>query len=142
MHPSELPSFASLVATRKQVRSRTARAIASVMLAALFIGGAGLASTQNSPPPNQAMPAQIVTSLDALPQVARAAAQRTVVEAALGEANVDRIPPRPDGKHVASDLLSFFFYGSDGQDFLYGAAIRRDRCRGLGNSGERPAPLR
>jgi len=63
-------------------------------------------------------------------------------EAALGEANVDRIPPRPDGKHVASDLLSFFFYGSDGQDFLYGAAIRRDRCRGLGNSGERPAPLR
>jgi hypothetical protein len=71
-----------------------------------------------------------------------AAAQRTVVEAALGEANVDRIPPRPDGKHVASDLLSFFFYGSDGQDFLYGAAIRRDRCRGLGNSGERPAPLR
>ena len=78
MHPSELPSFDSLVATRKQVRSRTARAIASVMLAAAFIGGAGLASTNNSPPPNQAMPAQIVTTLDALPQVARAAAQRTV----------------------------------------------------------------
>jgi len=71
-----------------------------------------------------------------------AAAQRAVVEAALDQANVDGIPPRPDGKHVVSDLLSFFFYGSDGQDFLYGAAIRRDRCRGLGNSGERPAPLR
>ena len=49
------------------------------MLAALFVGGAGLASTRNSPPPNQAMPAQIVTTLNALPQVARAAAQRTVL---------------------------------------------------------------
>jgi hypothetical protein len=71
-----------------------------------------------------------------------AAAQRAIVEGALGQANIDRIPQRPDGKHVASDLMSFFFFGSDGQDFLYGAAIRRDRCRGLGNSGERPAPLR
>ena len=79
MHPSELPSFDSLVATRKQVRSQTARAIASITLAALFVGGAGLASTRNSPPPNQAMPAQIVTTLNALPQVARAAAQRTVL---------------------------------------------------------------
>jgi hypothetical protein len=71
-----------------------------------------------------------------------AAAQRAIVEGALGQANVERIPSRPDGKHVASDLMSFFFSGSGGQDFLYGVAIRRDRCRGLERSGERPAALR
>jgi hypothetical protein len=70
------------------------------------------------------------------------AAQRALVEEALGQAKVERIPAQPDGKHVAADLMSVFFLGSAGQDFLYGAAIQRDRCRGLDTSGERPAPLR
>jgi hypothetical protein len=69
-------------------------------------------------------------------------AQRAVVEASLEEAKIDRIPPRPDGKHVAADLMSFFFFGSDGQDLLYGARIQRDRCRGLEHSSDRPAPVR
>lgn len=63
---------------------------------------------------------------------------REAVERAIAQAGVDRIPPRPNGKHVATDLLSFFFNSSTGEDFLYDAKIRRDDCRGLANSGKRP----
>jgi hypothetical protein len=37
--------------------------------------------------------------------------------------------------------MSFFYTSSAGEDFLYNAAIRREDCRGLANSGKRPAPL-
>jgi len=64
---------------------------------------------------------------------------RASVEAAL--APFDRIPQRPNGRHVAADLLAFFYNSADGEDYLYGLAIKRDDCRGLGNSMERPARL-
>ena len=68
-----------------------------------------------------------------------AAGKRAAVEKALQETKIDRIPPRPNGQHVASDLMAFFYGSSDGEDFLYGVAIKRDDCRGLENSGKRPA---
>jgi hypothetical protein len=68
------------------------------------------------------------------------ATQRAIVEAALAQDGVTRIPQRPNGQHVAADLMSYYFHSSDGQDFLYAAAIRVDDCRGLPNSGDRPAP--
>jgi hypothetical protein len=64
--------------------------------------------------------------------------KREAVAAALEAAQVDRIPQRPTGKHVAADLLSYFYASSEGQDFLYGVAIKRDDCRGLADSGDRP----
>jgi hypothetical protein len=67
--------------------------------------------------------------------------KRAAVEAALAEAKVERIPQRPDGKHVASDLLAHFYNSAAGEDYLYGIAIRRDACRGLANSSERPAKV-
>ena len=67
-----------------------------------------------------------------------AGGKKEAIAAALEEAKVDRIPPRPNGKHVVSDLMSFYYNIADGQDFLYGVAIRKDACRGLGNSGARP----
>ena len=67
--------------------------------------------------------------------------RRAAVEGALTEAKVDRIPQRPDGRHVASDLLAHFYSSPEGEDFLYGLAIRRDECRGLGDSAARPARL-
>jgi hypothetical protein len=70
-----------------------------------------------------------------------AAAKREIVTAALEQAKVERLPQRPNGQHVAADLMAFFFNSSAGEDLLYQAAIRRDDCRGLGNSGERPRPL-
>jgi hypothetical protein len=69
------------------------------------------------------------------------AAQREIVEAALESAKIADVPRRPNGKHVAADLMSFFFYGPDGEDFLYNAAIHRDDCRGLPDSTRRPARL-
>ena len=70
-----------------------------------------------------------------------AAGKRAAVEKALQEIKIDRVPPRPNGQHVAADLMAFFYGSSDGEDFLYGVAIKRDDCRGLENSGKRPAAL-
>ena len=67
-----------------------------------------------------------------------AAGKREAIAAALEAARVDRIPQRPNGKHVASDLMSYFYTSSDGEDFLYGVAIKRDDCRGLADSADRP----
>ena len=68
-----------------------------------------------------------------------AAGKRAAVESALDAAKIDRLPQRPSGKHVAADLLSFYFGSPAGEDLLYNAAIRRDECRGLANSAERPS---
>lgn len=67
-----------------------------------------------------------------------AAQKRAAIEKALDAAKIDRIPPRPNGKHVAADLLAYFYGSADGEDFLYGVAIKRDDCRGLADSGKRP----
>jgi hypothetical protein len=69
-------------------------------------------------------------------------AKRRLVEAALAGVGADRIPARPDGRHVAADIMSFYFHGADGEDVLYAAAIRRNDCRGLPSSGARPGPVR
>ena len=67
--------------------------------------------------------------------------RRTVVQAALVAASVNAIPARPNGGHVATDIMSFFYASSDGMDFCYNAAIRQSDCRGLASSGKRPATL-
>jgi PDZ domain len=78
MHPSELPSFDSLAATRKRLRSRVAGALATVTVAALVVGGAGLASTRGVNPTNADMLSHEAVAWSALPSVARSAAARTV----------------------------------------------------------------
>jgi hypothetical protein len=72
-----------------------------------------------------------------------AAGKREIVRAAFVSSNVDAIPRRPDGQHVAADLMGFFFFvSSNGHDFLHNAAIKRDECRGLASSAQRPTPVR
>jgi hypothetical protein len=71
------------------------------------------------------------------------AGKREIVQAALVSSNVNAIPRRPDGQHVVADLMGFFFFvSSNGHDFLHNAAIKRDDCRGLASSAQRPAPIR
>lgn len=70
------------------------------------------------------------------------ARQQALVESALAEAKLDDLPERPDGRHVAADLLAFFFRSAEATDLCYGAAIGRDECRGLPGSEEKPLPLR
>jgi hypothetical protein len=67
--------------------------------------------------------------------------QRELVDAALKAAKVERLPTHPDGGHVASDLLAFFFRSSAANDLCYRAEIGRETCRGLADSAERPRPL-
>jgi hypothetical protein len=68
--------------------------------------------------------------------------QQALVEAALVEAKLEDLPERLDGRHVAADLMTFFFRSADANDLCYRAAIGRDECRGLPGSEEKPKPLR
>jgi hypothetical protein len=72
--------------------------------------------------------------------------RQTVVARALKTAKIDRLPARPTGDHIATDLMAFYFNGIQANDLAYGVAIGRDECRGLNDSDKRPAsaapPLR
>lgn len=71
-----------------------------------------------------------------------AADQRArVLESAIAAARIERLPARPDGGHVATDLMAFYFDSIEANDLAYGALIGRDTCRGLPGSENRPAPL-
>jgi len=68
--------------------------------------------------------------------------QTALVTAAIDAAKADGLPRRPNGRHIAIDLMSHFFLIDDeGHDWLYDAAIERTRCRGLTSSAERPKSL-
>jgi hypothetical protein len=69
-------------------------------------------------------------------------ARREKIAAALTEAGVTNLPNSPDGKHVASDLMSLYFMSPDANDRAYGARIGKDQCRGLKTSAAVPPPLR
>jgi hypothetical protein len=60
------------------------------------------------------------------------------VAAALEQAKVTQLPQTPDGKHVASDLMTFYFRSSEANDLCYRAHIGRDECRGLAGSEKEP----
>ena len=63
------------------------------------------------------------------------------IAAAFKEANLTDLPRTPGSAHVAADLMSFYFRGSDANDLCYRAQIGRDQCRGLAGSDQPPAPL-
>ena len=64
--------------------------------------------------------------------------RRAAIEAAIRATKIERLPARPDGGHVATDLMAFYFNGSDANDLAYRAVIGRDACRGLEGSEKRP----
>jgi len=68
--------------------------------------------------------------------------KRLAVTAALEQAKITDLPRTPDGRHVAADLMAFYFRSSDANDLCYRAAIGRDLCRGLDGSEQAPAPLK
>jgi hypothetical protein len=68
--------------------------------------------------------------------------KRQAVTAALEQAKITDLPRSPDGRHVAADLMAFYFRSSDANDLCYRAAIGRDSCLGLDGSEQAPAPLK
>ena len=69
-------------------------------------------------------------------------ARRAVIAAALAEAKIERLPPRPNGAHIAADLMGFYFGSSAAADLCYRAKIGRDDCRGLEGSESPPPALK
>jgi hypothetical protein len=97
------------------------------------------------PAPSRTYAAQIA-ALDAAARAAGAASfaaaaieqRRAIVDAAIAGAGVERLPARPTGAHVATDLMGHYFNSSVANDLCYRAAIRRDDCRGLAGSESAP----
>jgi hypothetical protein len=97
------------------------------------------------PAPGKNYPAQLA-ALDAAARAAGAssfaaaalAKRRTIVEAAIADAKIERLPARPTGGHIASDLMGHYFNSSVANDLCYRAAINRDACRGLAGSENPP----
>jgi hypothetical protein len=60
---------------------------------------------------------------------------------AIAAANVRDLPGRPNGGHLATDLMSHYFNSPAANDLAYGRLIGRDACRDLKGSDARPAEL-
>lgn len=67
--------------------------------------------------------------------------RQRVVSEAITAAGVKDLPGRPNGGHVATDLMSHYFNSPAANDLAYRRAIGRDACRDLRGSDERPAVL-
>lgn len=70
------------------------------------------------------------------------AARRVKIAEALQAANVRDLSTVPDGSHIASDLMTFYFQSSEACDLAYQAAIGKDKCRTLKNSSSIPTAWR
>ena len=68
--------------------------------------------------------------------------RRRLLDASLAKANVRGLPPRPNGQHVVSDLMAFYFRSSEANDVCYSAMINREVCRPIAVTIRKPEPLR
>jgi hypothetical protein len=68
--------------------------------------------------------------------------RRELIAEALRAAKIEALPSLPDGRHVAADLMAFFFRGSEANDLCHGVAIGRESCRGIPGSTEKPDALK
>jgi hypothetical protein len=69
-------------------------------------------------------------------------ARRALLEEAFTGAGVRNLPNRPDGRHVAADLMAHYFRGSAAHDLCYNARIGRQTYRAIRVTTIRPAPLK
>jgi hypothetical protein len=67
--------------------------------------------------------------------------RQKAVTAAIAAANIGDFPGRPNGGHVATDLMAHYFNSPGANDLAYGRAIGRGACRDLAGSEQRPSPL-
>ncbi len=104
--------------------------------------GYGFTRIRSKPPlPVPAYAAQLQQLRGALLS-GSADSRAAAVIAALETARITDLPRTPDGRHIASDLMAFYFRSSDANDLCYRAAIGRDLWRGLESSEAAPAALK
>ena len=93
-----------------------------------------------SPAPQyQAQLAQLAAG--ALATTNMAERKKQLAEYLKAEAVTD-IAAVPEGKQIVVDLMSFYFYSPAANDLAYDAAVGKDTCRTLKNSGSAPEPLK
>jgi len=104
--------------------------------------GYGVTRLRKKPPsPASTYMAQLEGLRDPL-SGADVAAKRKAIEDALAHAGIKALPEMRDGRHVVSDLMSFYFQSSEANDLCYRVAIQRDGCHGLEGSENPPPPLK
>jgi hypothetical protein len=80
--------------------------------------------------------------LAAIEQAAASASSKpAAIASALADVKIERLPATPDGRHIVSDFMSFYFGSSEANDLAYGAKIGRESCRGLSGSSREPARI-
>ena len=67
--------------------------------------------------------------------------RRAAVIAAIEAAGIRELPERPDGGHVATDLMAHYFNSPEANDLAYRRLIGRFECRGLEGSEQTPPPM-
>jgi hypothetical protein len=80
--------------------------------------------------------------VEQLAQLASAPITKARLTEMLRAANIKDLSGAPDGNNIISDLMSFYFQSPEANDLAYNAAIGKDQCRTLANSGAVPAPLK
>lgn len=100
--------------------------------------GYGFTRLRFKPPSPAAAYALQLESLRPILLAGDAAAARAAIESALEDAKVTNLPQSPDGRHIASDLMAFYFRSGEANDLCYLAHIGRFECRGLAGSEKEP----
>jgi hypothetical protein len=67
--------------------------------------------------------------------------RRTIVAARLDAIGVRTLPGAPNGAHVMTDFLAFYYGSTAATDLVYRSRIGRGTCRGLAGAGSRPASV-
>lgn len=67
--------------------------------------------------------------------------RRAILDTAFKQAGIQNLPPRPDGKHVITDLMAHYFRSSAANDLCYNARIGRNTYRAIRITTARPQPL-
>ena len=66
--------------------------------------------------------------------------KRQAIAASMQAAGVKELGNIPDGRHIASDLMTFFFQSPEANDLAYEAAVGKDQCRTIADSAQAPRP--
>ena len=96
-------------------------------------------------------PASYESQLNAIDEAAKAGAgaldtlpievRRTIVAARLDSIGAKTLPGAPNGAHVITDVLAFYYGATGATDLIYRARIGRGTCRGLAGAASRPPSI-
>jgi hypothetical protein len=151
-HATRLTALAGVVLPQELGSEGVARAVGAFMqwlrnyrAGAQMDHGYGFTQLKRTPPsPAAKYPAQL-DDLDRRTGGSFAAAalsdrQRAVTDAVIAS-GVTALPARPDGGHIATDLMAHYFSSPGANDLAYDHLIGRYSCRNLSGSDQRPPVL-